>query len=98
MYSVTVLTTIIGGVGVGAAGRIELRSDPGNPPVTVRASGGGSIISVPNTVPPGVTIITAWQGELTYIVQAGDFVELVGVAGQDAPVFSIEFSTEIPIG
>jgi hypothetical protein len=98
MYSVTVITTLTGGVGLGAAGRIELRSDAGNPPVTVRASGGGSLTSIPNTVPAGEVINTATQFELTYVVPAGDFVVLASVPGQDTPVFSIEFATEIPIG
>jgi hypothetical protein len=98
MYSVSVFTALTGGVGLGAAGRIQLRSDASNPPVTVRASGGGSLASAPNTIPPGVTILTLTQFELTCIVPAGDFVELAGVAGQDTPTFSIEFVTEIPIG
>jgi hypothetical protein len=98
MYSVSVLTTLVGAVGLGAVGRIELRSDAANPPTTVRASTGGSITSSPNTLTAGVTINTAVQTELTYIVPVGHFVEIASVSGQDTPTFFLDFVTEIPVG
>jgi hypothetical protein len=96
--SVSVFTTIQGGVGLGAVGRVELRSDAVNPPTTVRASSGSTLTSVPNTVPAGESFTTGGQWQLSWIVPAGDFVELVGVPGQDAPVFTLDISWEIPIG
>jgi hypothetical protein len=97
MYSVSVFTTLVGAVGLGAVGHVELRSDAVNPPTTVRASTGGSLTSIPNTLTAGVTINTVTQAQLTYVVPVGDFVEIVGVPGQDTPIFLLDFVTEIPI-
>lgn len=99
-YSVTVVTSLKGGSGLGGVARIELRSDASNPPTTVRASGGGSLTSIPNTVPAGVTITTAVQVALTYVVPAGHFVKIASVGGQGSPTltaFSLDVVTEIPV-
>jgi hypothetical protein len=98
MYSVSVFTTLVGAVGLGAVGRIELRSDAANPPTTVRASTGGSLTSIPNTLTAGVTISTVTQGELTYVVPVGHFVEIASSPGQDTPIFTLDVVTEIPVG
>ena len=98
MYSTSVLMTLVGGVGNGDVGRIELRFDATNPPTTVRASMGGSLISIPNTLPAGETINSAVQGELSYVVSAGDFVEIFTVSGQGTATFSLDVVTEIPVG
>lgn len=100
IYSITVLTSITGNVGLGSVGRVELRSDAANPPTTVQCSSGGTLTANPNTIPAGVSFTTAGQFVLSFVVPANHFVELVGVAGQStpAPGISLDFATEIPFG
>lgn len=98
IYSVTVFAGISGGSGLGSVGRIELRSDASGTPTTVRASTGSTLISSPNTVPPGVTLTAGGQFVLVYVVPAGHFVEIAGVPGQGSPTFFLDAATEIPIG
>jgi len=71
-----------------AVARIELRSDAGNPPTTVRAQIAGG----------GQDPVDVFEAELTYVVQAGDFVELAVVRELGLPIITLTKVTEIPIG
>jgi hypothetical protein len=70
-----------------AGGIVELRSDVNNPPTTVRAQ-----LALTSQA------FVSTDGELTYVVPAGDFVEIRTVVFTGVPVFALIVVTEIPIG
>lgn len=93
MYSVRILSDVT--VAGGQQGHVELRSDASNPPTTVRARIAGGITG---TVVVGVSLTDTAEDELTYVVPVSHFVELVTVNETGTPTFTLEATTEIPIG
>jgi hypothetical protein len=92
MYSIRVSSTV--SIAGGQAGRVELRSDASSPPVTVRARlAGGST----GAVVVGVAITDIMEGELSYVVPAGDNVQLTTVDEVGTPTYTLVVVTEIPV-
>jgi hypothetical protein len=93
LYSVRVAAALT--ISGGALGRVELRSDAGSPPTTVRSRlAGGST----GTVVVGISLTDTVEGVLSYVVPAGDNVNLTTIAEVGVPVFTLVAVTEIPVG
>jgi hypothetical protein len=88
MYSVRIQSSPPSGFA--AAGRVELRSDVNNPPTTVRARIAGGTSSANFST-------DAMEGELTYVVPVGDFVEIHTVNESGVPTFTLTTVTEMLI-
>lgn len=75
----------------GQRGRIELRVDSNNPPTTVR---GRVACGMTGTVVVGVALTDTTEGELSYLVPAGDYVLLDAVNEVGTPTYSITTQSE----
>jgi hypothetical protein len=76
----------------GAAGRVELRSDSGATPSTVRARVAGGATG---TVVVGISMSDTAEGTMTYLVPAGHYVLLQSVNETGTPTYSITAQYEI---
>lgn len=74
-------------VAAGTEGKVELRSDAGNPPTEVRAQARARVGAL-------IADAVGFGTVLSFIVPAGDFVELATVEVSGTPTFSLDAQTE----